>query len=186
MTLKNISFSTFLTAVMLVIFSVMVGLAFGFPAKARFMPLIVGIPGMALCLLQLGMDLYSHKASSSHGRHHHVPTQAPAAAAALAVQEADPELPEFGPHTVPQEMAMWGYFISFIVAILLFGFYVSAPIMLAATLRTQAKKSWKFSLLLAVIATAVLYLVFGAFLGIELHEGFATKWLMQRFQNGAL
>ena len=42
----------------------------------------------------------------------------------------EPELPEFGPHTVSQEIAMWIYFVAFVAGILAFGFYVSIPILL--------------------------------------------------------
>jgi hypothetical protein len=186
MTLKNISFSTLLTVVMLLIFAVMVGLSFDYPAKARFMPMIVGIPGMAFCLIQLAIDLFSGAGVAAHAVHRHVPVKAPAAAAAAAEQESAEELPEFGPHTVRQEGIMWAYFIAFIIGILLFGFYVSIPIMLTTTLRTQTGRSWRFSLLLAAIATAVLYAMFGAFLGIQLHEGFVTSWLVHRFEVGAV
>jgi len=186
MTAKNISFSTLVTIVMLLIFATMVWMSLSFPVKARLMPMIVGIPGMAFCLIQLGIDLFSGAKAGPHKAHHHVPAEAPAAAANLEVLEAEEELPEFGPHTVRQETVMWGYFVSFIAAILLFGFYISVPIMLAASLRTQAGKSWKFSLLLAVIATAALYLMFGRFLGIQLHEGFVTTWLIRRFEPGAV
>ena len=47
----------FMSAVMLAIFVVMVGIATQYPPQARFMPLVVGIPGVALCLLQLFLEL---------------------------------------------------------------------------------------------------------------------------------
>ncbi len=50
------NFSTWLTAIMLLIFATMVGIATQYPADARFMPFVVGIPGIALCLLQLALD----------------------------------------------------------------------------------------------------------------------------------
>ena len=40
----------------------MVGVASTYPPAARFMPFIVGIPAIALCLLQLALDLYRRRA----------------------------------------------------------------------------------------------------------------------------
>ena len=45
-----------MTLVMLTIFTVMVGVASPYPGDARFMPFVVGIPAIGLCLLQLFLD----------------------------------------------------------------------------------------------------------------------------------
>ena len=59
------NFSTWLTLIMLVIFTTMVLISLGYPAGARFMPLVVGIPGILLCLGQLVMDWFaSHRPGS--------------------------------------------------------------------------------------------------------------------------
>lgn len=167
--MKNLSFSTWLTIVMLVFFVVMVGLSMEFPAKARFMPLIVGLPAIALCLIQLGIDL-----RPSAKRAFHAPR------AGLAQQTGpEPDLPEFGPHTVSQELLMWTYFVAFVAGILVFGFYVSVPVLLLTFLRREAEASWRFASSLAAAATLVLYLMFGALLQIQLHPGFVTPWLVQ-------
>jgi len=181
MTLKNISFSTALTFIMFLIFTSMVAISFDYPAKARFMPLVVGLPGIVLCLIQLAVDLFRSSAadtSASVG-------QSIAAASAPESSQQE-ELPEFGPHTARQEVVMWGYFVSFIAAIILFGFYISVPIMLLTFLRRQGEASWKFALALAIAATLALYLMFGRVLGIELHPGFVTRWAMHAFGFGAI
>ena len=54
-----------------------------------------------------------------------------------------------------------GYFVGFIAAVLVFGFYVSVPVMLVSFLRRQAEASWRFALLLGGGGDAVLYLMFG-------------------------
>ena len=51
-----------MTLVMLAIFTAMVGVATTYPPAARFMPFVVGIPAIALCLLQLALDLYRRRA----------------------------------------------------------------------------------------------------------------------------
>ena len=55
------------TLVMLAIFSGMSLLALGFPEKAAFTPLLVGIPGAILCAAQLAIDVTSRaKAVGPH------------------------------------------------------------------------------------------------------------------------
>ena len=171
MTLNN--FSTWLTGLMLLIFSTMVGIAMTYPAGARFMPLVVGIPGIVLCLFQLGLD--AARAYDGHFmRYFRI---APKAGKPMDLIE---ELPDFGPHTAQAELRMWGYVIAFIAAVLAFGFYVSVPIMLLTFLRREAKASWKSALLLAIGGTLVLYLMFGVVLQIRLHSGFVTALVLNR------
>lgn len=173
--MKNLSFSTVITIVMLIFFCVMVGLSMEFPAKARFMPLVVGIPGIALCLVQLAIDLFHSPKSAFQG--------APRAGIGLELGP-EPELPEFGPHTVRQELVMWGYLVAFVAGTLAFGFYVSIPVLLLTFLRRQAESSWVFTVVVAATATSVLYLMFGALLHIQLHPGFFTPWLLKSLGIG--
>src|SRR3954468_15638306 len=48
--------NSFMTLLMLVIFTGMVIIASRYPAGARFMPFVLGFPAIALCLLQLFLD----------------------------------------------------------------------------------------------------------------------------------
>jgi hypothetical protein len=169
------TFSTWLTAVMLVIFTTMVGLATQYPEDARFMPLVVGIPGIALCVLQLSLDAV--RAYEGHSLLYYF-RSAPKAGKPPEAEAGEP--PEFGPHTVKREWVMWGYAVGFIAGVLLFGFYVAIPIMLLTFLRREARQSWTFSLLLSAAATAVLYLAFAVVLKIELHPGFITEPILHR------
>ncbi len=75
-----------------------------FPPNARFMPFVVGIPGIALCLLQLGMDLLR-----APGNQLAENFQA-ASKAGVPANLVPEEEPEFGPHTVSGELTMWAYF----------------------------------------------------------------------------
>jgi Tripartite tricarboxylate transporter TctB family len=169
------NFSTWLTAIMLLIFSTMVGIATQYPADARFMPFVVGIPGIALCLLQLALD-----AVRAHDGHlsRHFQT---APKAGKPIETVAAELPEFGGHTAKRELRMWGYFVAFIAGVLGFGFYVSIPIMLVTFLRRDAGASWRSALLLGIGATAVLYVMFGVILQIRLHPGFVTPLILRGF-----
>ena len=171
--MKQLSFSTWLTFVMLAIFGTMVAMATQFPPNARFMPFVVGIPGIALCLLQLGMDLLR-----APGNQLAENFQA-ASKAGVPANLVPEEEPEFGPHTVSGELTMWAYFVGFIAAVLVFGFYISVPVMLLSFLRRQAEASWKFALFLAVAATVVLYSMFGVLLHVQLFHGFLTPIVLR-------
>lgn len=148
-------FSTWVTVLMLVIFSTMVVMALDFPKNARFMPLVIGLPGIALCLLQLALDLRaSRRARSPVGR----------------PQEGDGE--DFGGHTVRMEGLSWLYFILFIGGVLVFGFLLVAPLLIAVYLCREAGVRWSAALMAAAASVVVLHLLFQQVLGFRLFEGF--------------
>jgi len=167
------SFSTWLTWVMLAIFSTMVGIATQWPEGARFMPFVVGIPGIALCVLQLALDAVR----ASDGQLLRIFHTAPKAGKPAETVVADE--PEFGPHTAKRELRMWSYVVAFVAGIIAFGFYVSVPLMLITFLRREAQSTWRSALLLGVGATAVLYFVFAVVLQIRLHPGFLTPLVLR-------
>jgi hypothetical protein len=155
------AFNTWFTGLLLLLFGAMVALAFQFPPDARLAPLIVGVPGTLLCSLQLAFDVIR----APGGRF--APKVGKPTAAAL-------EARKFGPHTLSRELAMWGYFLTFVAVLLLFGFYVAVPLMLIAFLHFEAKINWTHSVLAGVGGTAMLYLTFDLLLHIELHTGLLT------------
>jgi len=152
------NFSTWLTVTMLVIFTTMVLIATSYPAGARFMPFVVGIPGIVMCLFQLAMDwlgvhrarLAAHFQSAPRAGQHHLveyPT-------AELTEEVEAPLPEFGPHTVAAEITIWVYFLVFIAAVLLFGFLPSVPVMVATYLWREAKVRPVWAIAVGLICTA--------------------------------
>lgn len=153
-------FTTVLTFVMLAIFSTMVLTAIRYPAGARLMPLVVGIPGILLCLVQIALDIRQDRRVGS---------------GAQATEDDD------RPDRVGRELAMWGYFLAFIAGLLMLGFWISVPAMLIVFLRNEAKASWTKVLTLTVLATGTLYLVFAVTLQVRLFPGFLTpvvgRWL---------
>lgn len=167
------SFSTWLTWVMLAIFSTMVGIATQYPEGARFMPFVVGIPGIALCVLQLALDAVR----AYDGQLLRIFQTAPKAGKPAESVEVDE--PDFGRHTAQRELRMWAYVVAFVAGILAVGFYVSIPIMLVTFLRREAQSSWRSALLLGLGATVVLYLMFGIILQIRLHAGFLTPLVLR-------
>jgi hypothetical protein len=174
-------FSTAVTVVMLAIFVATVAVAATYSEKARFMPFVVGIPGIGLCLLQLAMDLRVARrvrptaaaSGSARGRRPQ-PDQVPSAgspAASIAVEAP-------GALSVASEIRTWAYFVAYIGGVLLFGFHVAVPILVATYLYLEAKLSALAAGLAAAAFTLAVYLMFERLLEFKLHEGFLTQRLL--------
>ena len=147
--------------VMLGIFASMVGIATQYPAQARFMPLVVGIPGIVLCTLQLVLEVL---------------VRGPAAAPGLAATQD--ETGQGSPRR--REAVLWASFVGLIASLVVFGFWPTLPVFLAAFLRYYAKEGWRFTLALSAGGTLAFFLVFHQALGVVLHNGFATDFLVDR------
>jgi hypothetical protein len=138
------------TGLMLVIFLAMDGMAATYPYKAGLMPLVVGLPGAALCLFQMAVEL----------------RRAPAVSAS--------------PVPISRELQMFGWLVAFAVAILLLGFLIAVPLMLYAFLRLDARESQWLSLTIAFAGVVLIYGVFDQLLSVQLWDGFlpplVTDW----------
>ncbi len=170
------AFDVFMTLAMLAILTAFVVTASFYPAGARFMPFVVGIPAVGLCLLQLLLDLRARgtpdvKAPPA------LPVSGPGAEA-LAAIEPEPELP--ARETVRREIVMWVFIMTFMGGILLFGFWIAIPAFLVSFLRLQARASWRLTLSLSLAATVILYLAVEQGFRIELHRGFLTQVVSDR------
>jgi hypothetical protein len=163
-----------MTLVMLAIFVAMVGVASTYPAGARFMVFVVGFPAIALCLLQLVLDFRAQRqpdlATTPDG---------PPQAVAIG-QFQDPSRIERSPGMVRRELTVWGYFLSFIAGILLFGFYLAVPVFLVTFLRFFAKATWQRAIILTALAWVILYGLFNYVFRMTLHPGFITDFLRDR------
>jgi hypothetical protein len=176
-----------MTLVMLAVFLVLVGIASGYPPEARFMPWVVGIPPILLCLLQLVLDARERRraAGAVHTRSDLDKGLDQASRIAgrpvefniAALPGAD--APQISPEEqVRRELILWGYFLGFIGGILLFGFWVAIPVFLVCFLRFQAKSSWSTALLLGLGASVVLFFVFERGLKVQLHRGFVVSTMV--------
>lgn len=184
--------SIVMTVVMLAIFVLMVGFATQFPPQARFMPLVVGIPGIVLCVLQLVLDLRGRQGTqvdaSEHAGNQFAQAQEKLSRmtgqalqfdmAHEQLKVAVDELPQEGEQR--RELVLWGSFIALVASIILFGFWPTIPVFLLLFLRFLAEKTWTFSAGLAVAGTAVLFLVFQKGLGVILFGGYLTGLLLER------
>lgn len=170
-----------MTVVMLAIFTAMVMIAWQYPPQSRFMPLVVGIPAIALCLLQLYLDLRHARASAparggGPGTKEHTP--------GTEGRKIDIDMPEFAPPaSVRRELIMWGYFLGLVGGVISFGFFLTIPVFVVVFLRYWAGTSWRFAIGLMIVASAVLYFVFVQGLGITPYPGFVTGYVLERLSG---
>jgi hypothetical protein len=136
----------FLAGLMLAVFGAMTAVALNYPAKAAFVPLVIGVPGTVLCLIQLGTEL----------RASHAGTAAPST------------------RDVRREWVMFGWIVGFVATVTLLGFLVAAPIVLYAYLRFNAKEPHWLAALMALGGLALIYGVFEYTLEVTLFEGLLT------------
>jgi hypothetical protein len=165
-------FSTVLTVAMLIIFSTMVAVTTTYPPGAQFMPYIVGIPGIVLCLIQLGSDLRAFRGARLAGNFEAAPR---AGEHSLPGQE----LPEFGPHTVRAEITTWIYVVCFLLGIVFFGFLVAVPIMVITYLWREASAKPLQAILAGIICTGVMYVMFEKVFHLQLHQGLITPTILR-------
>ena len=135
--------------IMLLIFAVMVGLAFTYSGEARFLPLVIGIPGLALSLAQFVIEL----------------------------RGKDPEEKVFTAEDSMAEFKMFGWFAVFIFGIILFGFPYAGPIIVALYLHFSWGEKWYVSLGAAAFSWAILHGIFDYVLGLPLFEGLVYQWI---------
>jgi hypothetical protein len=134
-------------AVMLAIFAGMTLMALGFPAQAQLMPLLIGVPGTLMALVQLIKEARA-------------PAEAPTAEAAFEAQKEQ-----------NRERKMFLWLALFLAGILVFGFLWATPVLVFAFLRFSERESWSVSTVGALGAWLVLYLVFVRLLELFLFEG---------------
>ena len=139
-----------ISGIMLVIFAAMVAMASSYTAEARFLPLVIGVPGLVLCIIQFVTEL-----RTTPGPDEKVCT----AADRLA------------------ELKMFGWFAVFVFGIILFGFPYAAPIIVALYLHFSWGERWYVSLGAAAFSWAVLHGIFDYVLGLPLFEGLVNQWI---------
>ena len=139
-----------IAGIMLLIFATMVAMASTYGPEARFLPLVIGIPGLILCIIQFVTEL-----RTTPGPNDKVYTAADRMA----------------------ELKMFGWFSVFVFGIILFGFPYAAPIIVALYLHFSWGEKWYVSLGAAAFAWAVLHGIFDYVLGLPLFEGLAYQWV---------
>ena len=171
----------FINVVMLAIFVVMVGVASQYPAQARFMPMVVGIPGIVLCLLQLVLEFRERRGGIERTVRTLTPIElAQQQAAEITRQQLGGDPGDTAASESRREKILWACLIALVASIILFGFWLTIPVFLLLFLRYLAEKTWTFSASLALAGTGVLFLVFQKGLGVILFGGYLTGLLLER------
>ena len=177
-----------MTLVMAGIFAVMLLMASQWDEEARFMPFVVGIPALGLCILQLFLDISrktpgkpegqpqaselqeaEERISRMTGREMHFDV---AHDASIPVEER----PDEGAAR-KREIIVWIAFPALLLSVVLFGFSISVPVFLFVFLYFITGLRVVLALLAAVLATAFVLVLFEIVLQNELHRGILTPWL---------
>ena len=143
----------FTALVMFVVFSAMSLMAFGFPDRARLMPLMVGIPGAVLSLVQLLTEL-------------------------RATLDQAGETEERLREALGAERQMFTWMFLFFFGILGFGFIYAAPLLVFGFLWFGKEESLKVAFVGAAATWGVLYGLFQTAFEIPLFQGLLVEWLL--------
>ncbi|MBX9757819.1 MAG: hypothetical protein K2Y29_03510 [Beijerinckiaceae bacterium] len=174
-----------MTLVMLAIFVVMVGIATTYPEGARFMPFVVGIPAILLCLLQLVLDVRAAGAVEGPKDHRSEMEIAQERMSQMTGRTMTFEAAQMAPEVTvsenptgiaeSREFIIWGYVLALVAGILFFGYALSIPVFILLFLRWEAKCSWLKAGLYAGVGSSFLLFMFTYVLKFQLHQGFLTE-----------
>jgi uncharacterized membrane protein (DUF373 family) len=140
----------------------MIFTAWGWPFRAALFPLAVGLPLLALVVVELFLTV----TGKSRG-----------------IEEeslgADFRLSETSDHALTERrtviIAVW--ILSFLLMILLVGFPIAVPLFFFLYLRLGAKESWAATIGTTAVAAASFYALFVWLLRTPLHEGWIQRLL---------
>jgi len=183
---------TLFSIIMFSIFFVMVIVAWDYSWPANFLPFVIGIPGMALALLQVILDIrgfitakgkidprtefeiyMAELTSHTEGLELEV------------VKEKAETLVE--DHSMVaksrnrQEMILFGFFFFLLGIVLLFGFWIGTPIFLFLFVRYYAKESLKLSLMITAGVWSVMYFILVILLSQIIFEGYITNFIYDTY-----
>jgi hypothetical protein len=169
---------------MFLFFAVAVGIALTYPAQARFMPLVVGIPGIALTLFELFREIRRALTARNETNGGDSAIALPDDVSRLIGQTTvgvEGEAPKMTPaEAQKRELILLAYFTLLIAGLLFLGFWITVPTFVFVFLREREKAGWLTALVGAAATLAVLYFVFDRTLGIDLHPGFLTEMAWEK------
>lgn len=184
---------TLFTLLMLTIFTVMVGIATTYPGPARFLPYVIGFPGIALCVLQVILDIRDYyyvggevdprtdfeKYMEEISKHTSQNIELDIAKETLETIVTDPSTEARSRQK--REVVLFGYFFFLLAVVLLLGFWIGIAIFLFLFLRYYAKEGLKLSLWITGGIWSSMYLVLVVVLEQILFEGFLTKYVIDTY-----
>ena len=185
---------TLFSILMFSIFCVMVFVAWDYEWPANFLPFVIGIPGMALALLQISVDIrdfISAKGQIDPRTDFEKYMAELSSHTEGLVEELDyakeHEETLVEDHSLVaktrnrQESILFGFFFFLLTIVLLFGFWIGTPIFLFLFLRYYAKESLNLSLMITAGVWSVMYLILVIVLEQIIFEGYITIYIMDTF-----
>ncbi len=182
----------FWNLVMMSIFVIMVAIAWDYPPTARFLPFVIGIPGIVLTLLQLIIEIRDARkvtepeapdARSEFEKLEEEVSRRVASKVDLDIVREKLEVvvedrTDKSTSRLHREIVFFSYFVGLVAGVLLFGFWLTIPVFVIIFLRLHERENWMFALSLTGAAWLIIYLAFDRMLAIILHEGFVTTYLI--------
>jgi hypothetical protein len=185
---------TLFTLLMFSIFAIMVWIATGYTWPANFLPFVIGIPGIALTLLQVVLDIRSfHKSEgkidprTDFERYMDDIAKHTGGKVQMELKEGTQLQTLVEDHTDitlsrnRREIILFGYFFLLIAVVLLFGFWIGYPIFMALFLRYYSRETWKLTAYLTGGSWIVMYAILVLVLQQILFEGFVTQYIVDNW-----
>jgi len=135
------------SGIMVLVFATAVLLSFTYAPEARFLPLVIGVPGLVLSVAQLASELRQNPGI-------------------IVI-----------PEERRREARMFAWFIIFVGGLVFFGFLYAGPALVAAYLYFSGRERWYTATAAALVTWAILFGVFERFLGLPLFEGLLSQWI---------
>ena len=166
-----------MSLVMLGIFVVMVLMSLAYPPDSRLLPLVIGLPGIALALVQVVLEIMAFRAALSSPGGASAGGGPGRRSASSPSASGDGELDSTVP--IRREVVLFGYLAGLMVTLLLLGFWISIPVFMVTYLRFYERFSWKKIAVMTIACWGALYLVFELSLGIYPHQGFLVEYFSE-------
>jgi predicted cobalt transporter CbtA len=139
----------------LAFFVVLTLISMTYSFKARRLPLIVAIPGIALSAVQVLKERKRLQTTKE----------------VESVETHDSETPDTeAPHAKKNLLVMMGWMVLLVVMIWIVGFLVTIPVYTLLFMKSM-KESWRLSIFFAAAGFAILYFLFVVGLNMELYPG---------------
>ena len=152
---KNSRGELFMALFFLTFFSALTIIAMTYSPKARRLPLIVAIPGVALSAARVLQETRKLRAPKEAG-----PEEEP------GLETADPE----AAHLKKKLPVMIGWMVLLVAMIWIIGFLATIPVYTILYMRSMGE-SWRLSLTFALCGFLALYFLFVQGLNVELYPG---------------
>jgi hypothetical protein len=184
---------TLFTWLMFSIFASMVYISIDYEWPANFLPYVMGIPGMALCLLQVVLDVREFHAvkgvvdprtdferyMDEISKHTSMELDLDIAKETVETIVVDEDMSARS--RGQREIILFGYFFFLLAIVLLLGFWIGIGIFLFVFLRYQTKEPLNLSLMITGGVWSSMYLVLVVVLEQILFEGFITKHIIETY-----